>query len=531
MDHWIGSRPPQPISQLQSPSLQLQTALKRITGPITAHRRSHFIAEISTMSDSVAKSIETININDSKKEDQEPMVPHERQVVDDIIAIWREDSSTESLGVAKLHGLVKQRHPNWSLSEKRVKTLLKKFGLSNNANQQFNYASEITSLPDPNLVLPEKVKVIMTSKRGKGLYAKTSIAKGELIWEEKPYFFIPPLANLKLIKNGKACAYCGKLLTNARSSSGSSVLRGLDCSGCPDVFCSINCKKTSGVLHSALKHLSKGHKKIINSEAYLELEEYCIKEQWNALFAITLIYADILEDKSGEKLDYFKSMARVSQATRYKALDSSAGSFDNFTGGALFVQEQQENLWKEGYSKFSKVFPKAVAEGQVDYEEYLMMLGCYNINNLDSCVFRIQSHLNHTCDPDVDVETSPNSRPDGIKVFAKRDIKAGEELTTTYVNPAHTVFQRQRELRANWGFTCSCSKCKEDVKQLERRQSNSGNRSSSSNGAEKKADIRKMLHETKEELDGDGIELGIPTEANGERRKSVRFDEKVTVSE
>ena len=51
-------------------------------------------------------------------------------------------------------------------------------------------------------------------------------------------------------------------------------------------------------------------------------------------------------------------MARVSQDVRYKALNSSAGTFDSLNGGALFVQEQQEHLWKIGYEKFLRVFPK-----------------------------------------------------------------------------------------------------------------------------------------------------------------------------
>lgn len=474
----------------------------------------------STMPDTLTKGIEVISINDSDEKDSGPVVPHERQIVDDVIAIWKEDPSTESYGVSKIHAIIKSRHSNWTVSEKRVKTLLKKFGLSNNSNQQYNYASEITSLPDPNLELPEKVKVIMTSKRGKGLYAKTGFNKGDLIWEEKPYFFIPPLANLKLIKNGKACTYCGKLLTNARSSSGTSVLRGLDCTGCPELWCTPKCKKANGNFHALLKHLTKGNQRFINSLAYLDLEDYCIKEQWNALFAITLIYASILDDKSNEKLEYFKAMARVSQDVRYKALESSAGSFDSFGGGALFVQEQQEILWREGFNKFAKVFPKSYEDGEVDYKEFLMMLGSYNINNLDSCVFRIHSHLNHTCVPNVDVVTSPNSRPDGIKVFAARDIKAGEELTTTYVNPSHTVLQRQRELRSNWGFTCNCNKCKEDLKVQYRKQSTGG-------ANENKDDIRKMLNEAKSEIGETELELQVPETKSGERRKSVRFDEKV----
>lgn len=482
------------------------------------------------------KGVEVLSINDSSPESDQPIIPHERQVVDDVIAIWKEDSDTESLGAAKLHGVIKSRHPNWSLSEKRVKTLLKKFGLSNSSDQQFNYASEITSKPDPNLELPEKVKVLMTTKRGKGLYSKTNIGKGELIWEEQPIFFVPPLANLKLIKTGKACTYCGRSLTN-RVASGTSALRGLDCNACPELWCSIDCKKQDQ-LHATLKHLVKNaNKKKINGEKYLELEDYCIQEQWNALFAITLIYANVLEDKTGEKSSYFGSMARVLQDIRYKALNSSAGSFDSLSGGALFVQEQQENLWKEGFDKFSKVFPLSTQNNDIDYNEFLMMLGAYNINNLNSCVYKIHSHLNHNCNPSVSVETSPTARTEGIKVYAARDIKANEELTTTYVNPAHTVLQRQRELRANWGFTCSCQKCKDDTKVQHRRKSSSSNTSPSNNGKkasneqesmDDKSNIRKMLADTKESLGDDGIDLEIPNDAhNGERRKSVRFDEKV----
>ena len=54
-----------------------------------------------------------------------------------------------------------------------------------------------------------------------------------------------------------------------------------------------------------------------------------------------------------------------------------------------------------------------------------------------------QSHLNHNCASNTSVETELN-RTAGLKVIAGRDIKSGEELTTTYVNPSHTVHQRQK---------------------------------------------------------------------------------------
>ncbi|ABN68716.2 predicted protein [Scheffersomyces stipitis CBS 6054] len=466
------------------------------------------------------KKIEVISINDSVPQETGPVVPHERQVVDAIIAIWKEDPTTESLGIPKLHAIVKNKYPNWSVSEKRVKTLLKKFGLTPNTNtEQFTYASDITSEDTPHIQLPAKIQIVMTSKRGKGLYAKHKIAKGELIWEETPLFFIPPLANINLVKTGKACSHCGKLL---QTTTGSSMLKGLDCNVCPEVWCSQQCKKLDSAIHGLLKHnVYNPNKrltssKIIDSESFLELQEYCLKESWNALYAIALIYANILLDKTGVKEKQFRAMARVSQDIRYKALNSSAGAFDTLSGGALFVQEQQETLWREGFEKFIRVFPTSTSK--LTYKEFLFMMGTYNINNLDSCIFLTQSHLNHNCDPNTNVDTSP-VRTEGLKVYAARDIRAGEELTTTYVNPAHTVQQRQRELRVNWGFICGCQKCKEDVKIQHRRKS-------STVPAASKSEIRDMLKAAENHVGEEGIEL-TPPEVSGERRKSVRFDEKV----
>ncbi|CAK7909327.1 putative protein lysine methyltransferase Set5p [[Candida] anglica] len=483
-----------------------------------------------TASEIPTQKTEVITINDFEAKSTEPEVPHERQIVDAVIAIWKQDPSTESLGVGKLHGLVKEEHPNWSVSEKRVKTLLKKFGLlTNNAGgQQFTYANEIKSVYTPDIELPPKVMIVLTGKRGKGLYAKSKIAKGETIFEESQLFNVPPLSVVKLIHSGKACAYCGKLLQQNPAHAGISVLKGLDCNICAEMWCSQACKRADSTLHGVLKHNvfnpnargSSGKKKAIDANAFLELQDYSEKEQWNALYAITIIFASIITDKSGVKGRQFQAMARVSQAIRYKAIDSSAGAFDNFSGGALFVQEQQEELWKEGYKKFTKVFPVATEEGLLPYEEFMYMMGTYNINNLDSCIYLTQSHLNHNCDPNTSVETSLTNRSDGLKVIAARDIRSGEELTTTYVNPAHTVQQRQRELRVNWGFVCGCQKCKDDLQSQQRRKS-------SSSGPKDKAAIRDMLKSAKEEVGGEGIELDIPTNYNGERRKSVRFDEKV----
>ena len=182
------------------------------------------------------------------------------------------------------------------------------------------------------------------------------------------------------------------------------------------------------------------------------------------------------------------------------------------------MEEQQEKLWEEGFKLFADVFP-SVPPQDLHYDEFLFLMGTYNINNLDSSVFLTQSHLNHNCDPNTSVETS-FKKYEGLKVYAARDIRGGEELTTTYVNPSHTVQQRQRELRVNWGFSCKCQKCKDDLNTQQRRKS------STAGQHKERSEIKKLLEETGKQL-GDNNELEIPLDYNGERRKSVRFDEKV----
>ncbi|GMM37823.1 S-adenosylmethionine-dependent methyltransferase [Saccharomycopsis crataegensis] len=525
------------------------------------------IEQPSSSTKTLNNKIEILSINDKDPNDAEgvQITPNERMVVSEVIQIWKHDPATESLGIAKLHVLVKAAQPNWSLSEKRLKTLLKKYGLL--ANQpKFCYVNEITSKPTPGLELPPKIKLQTAKSKGKGLYASQFIAKGELIWEEKPFIFVPPLDHVYLMKIGKSCAYCGKLL-QSRLFDSQSFLNGLDCKYCSQLWCSKGCKKSDS-LHIILNHnekLSKSKNKLkLDSSKWQKYKEFCLENRWSAAFAVGLIRIHELSDETGIVAKQFDAFAKIGQDIRYKASDSSAGAFDNSNGGdgALFVKEQQELLWHKGHELFNEIFdvegenPDTISQHKISYEDYLLYIGTYNINNIES-LYLIQSHLNHNCVKNVDVRVADNTRKlsDGIKVYAARNIKAGEELVTSYVNPTHNVNQRKRELRVNWGFNCSCNRCKEEEKETHRLQSNIGSdpKKASPNPNEKKADeltvngdkplkssrknsmrkssdlssrndIKKMLEGAKN--DGE-FELEEADDSLTVRRKSVRFDEKV----
>lgn len=70
-------------------------------------------------------------------------------------------------------------------------------------------------------------------------------------------------------------------------------------------------------------------------------------------------------------------------------------------------------------------------------------------------VFRQYSRLNHSCTPNVDIGFGETEK---LTVRAIRTIRAGEELTTTYINAVQGAEQRARALR-HWGFECKCSAC------------------------------------------------------------------------
>jgi hypothetical protein len=183
------------------------------------------------------------------------------------------------------------------------------------------------------------------------------------------------------------------------------------------------------------------------------------------------------EGSLGKKIE---SMAKVRQDTRLKA----TGQLEGLAG------ELQEQLLEDGHKLLSAAVGKVY---DLSYEDFLYGVGRVNINNLDTCLFMTQSHLNHSCDPNVKVDVV--GRVSGIKVTAKREIRPNEELVTCYVNPTLPLEDRQRLLRENWGFVCKCDRCKREEDDLKHPQ-----------------------------LNGESGTQCRP------RRKSVRFDSEVQVS-
>ena len=77
---------------------------------------------------------------------------------------------------------------------------------------------------------------------------------------------------------------------------------------------------------------------------------------------------------------------------------------------------------------------------------------------LGNALVRTVSLVNHSCDPNVEVVFSENSN--AVFLCALRGIPVNEELFISYVDEALPLDERQRLVKRNYDFTCTCDKCR-----------------------------------------------------------------------
>lgn len=64
-------------------------------------------------------------------------------------------------------------------------------------------------------------------------------------------------------------------------------------------------------------------------------------------------------------------------------------------------------------------------------------------------------HLNHSCSPNTYIVMDGPQ----MQLRALSDIRRGEELFISYIDPTMPLTRRQKELQERWFFVCACSKC------------------------------------------------------------------------
>lgn len=98
------------------------------------------------------------------------------------LALIRLKKEKPHLGVSKIHGLLLEANPTWSVSEKRVRKVLQTRAYPSSS---LNKSLDIDKWS-------KKIQVqYFDAVRGKGLVATEKISEGEVIWKEDPFILAP----------------------------------------------------------------------------------------------------------------------------------------------------------------------------------------------------------------------------------------------------------------------------------------------------------------------------------------------------
>lgn len=476
--------------------------------------------------------IETLTLNDSgERYGSKSIVPEAQQVCDDVVLLWKEEPSAEGLEIACLYERIALRHPEWRISQHMLLHMLTKHNLYAADEAELETYSSQVRFPDVSgvlrdLGLPKSLELRECGHgRGRGLFARHSIQQGELVLGETvPLVTIPPIDKLALMHAGKVCSLCGNSLGH---SDHFILMNGLDCNGCGSVWCNRNCKKRDES-HACLKHV-KGRNQAISGAGWAKFEKFCMDNVFVAAYSVGIIYASSLVGKN-DVLERFALLAEVSQRVRNRVSDSTniGGTFDASSGAVW--NSDPEPTWQSAYELFKEAFPKSA---DVDLEKFLTYVGKFNLNQITGQIYPLYSFINHDCEPNVRYEIDDKLR---LKVYARKLIKAGDELLTTYVNPLHGVKLRRRELRVNWGFLCQCDRCNKELAQRAVKQGSAHlvlPSHSSADQSRRRSSMRNARPDLSDLLkNGQEFDLEIPENVglSHRRRTSVRFDNNVTVA-
>ncbi|RPA75918.1 SET domain-containing protein, partial [Ascobolus immersus RN42] len=96
---------------------------------------------------------------------------------------------------------------------------------------------------------------------------------------------------------------------------------------------------------------------------------------------------------------------------------------------------------------------------------------CFNLENQfdgpevpreDGC-FKYASRINHACSPNT--EATYYRALGRQKVYALKDIAAGDDFTVSYTNVLASRQSRQEDLETRYGFQCCCEACSLDTEE------------------------------------------------------------------
>lgn len=229
-----------------------------------------------------------------------------------------------TLGIPKIHAQLLASHPDWAVSEKRARKVLKTEGLTISANATTTQPDSLVPLsrfmPDSAFTLPPSVSVRdFGRRRGKGLIATTAVMAGETLWIEDPWILAPEWDFYDLQQQGSACSHCSTPLKRPP------VL----CEDCGLHFCNRLCLNRAR---------DTGHR-ILCTQSGRRLLALARKMSWMGLHALAKATARVLQTHEN---DVFEAFAVLGMEQKFQFQKEEVG--------------QLREIWNDAFSAYKAAF-------------------------------------------------------------------------------------------------------------------------------------------------------------------------------
>ncbi|XP_066016028.1 histone-lysine N-trimethyltransferase SMYD5-like isoform X3 [Pocillopora verrucosa] len=320
-------------------------------------------------------------------------------------------------------------------------------------------------------------------QKGKGLFAKKDFREGELIFEEKPLICGQFLWN-SLYKY-TACSHCLRSLETAeqmarRLSGNDSLelpyaskcceitrmgLKIISCHNCQVKYCSEECRQRAWDHYH--RTLCLGQNEGDPSHPLEQLQESWRKMHYPPETASVMLIAQMIATVLQEQLDILR--VQMSNALYDEKLEEWF-KMEGFLSLMALVGINGQGIGTSSLSVYVHNLENLgdITEDErqaldifIDqlYEEMYNVSGQF-LNCEGSGLYALQSSCNPSCEPNAEVTFPHNNSTLVLK--ALHDIKEGEEIVICYLNCCdreRSRHSRQRLLRENYLFNCTCPKC------------------------------------------------------------------------
>uniref|UniRef100_A0A6Q2YYL4 Protein-lysine N-trimethyltransferase SMYD5 n=1 Tax=Esox lucius TaxID=8010 RepID=A0A6Q2YYL4_ESOLU len=297
--------------------------------------------------------------------------------------------------------------------------------------------------------------------KGKGLFAKKAIKKGDTIFVERPLVSAQFLWN-SLYKY-KACEYCLRALETAEDNArrltgipGLSLPHPELCSVCPEMhqacpqcqvmYCSIECRQSAA---------DQYHRTLCLGSSQDDPDHPINKLKDGQLTLLRTLFATALYDDQLSR--WFTPVGFCSLfslvGTNGQGIGTSSLSKWVHACDALELTSQQ----REQLDFFIDQLYKDIEKETGDF-----------LNCEGSGLFLLQSSCNHSCIPNAEASFPNNNFL--LHLSAIGDINPGEEICISYLDCCQrdrSRHSRHKILRENYLFVCSCPKCVSQMDELD----------------------------------------------------------------